>query len=153
MRANIPIENLSTAELLEDWAWLIQKSYSLVAMNNFGDMFLRDENGAIHFLELVSGTITKIAESAIKFEQSAKETENRRTWFLTILLTELEQAGMTLAKGQCFGYKIPPILGGKIEVANIEVGDISVYVSLLGQIHQQVRSAPPGTKIGGFKIR
>jgi hypothetical protein len=43
MRANISIEGLSSQELLEDWAWLLQKPFTIIAMNNFADMFLRDD--------------------------------------------------------------------------------------------------------------
>ncbi len=35
---------LSGQELLDDWKWLPKKPHTLVAMNNFGDMFLRDEH-------------------------------------------------------------------------------------------------------------
>ena len=152
MRANIPIEGLHSDELLEDWAWLIRKPCTLIAMNNFGDMFLCDENGTIDFLELASGQITNVASTTAEFQRLAAEKEMQRNWFFTDLLTELELAGMAIAKSQCFCYKVPPILGGKTETSNIEAGNIYVYSSLMGQIHQQVRNLTPGTKISGLKI-
>ena len=83
----------------------------------------------------------------------ATEKENQLTWFTSGLLTELELAGPTIANGQCLGYKIPLILGGKIEASNVEIGNIYVYTSLMGQLHQPVRKLPPGTRIRGFKIK
>jgi hypothetical protein len=153
MRANIPIEGLHSDELLVDWAWLIRKPCTLIAMSDFGDMFLCDESGRIDFLELASGQITNVACTTAEFQRLATEKENQRGWFMTSLLTELELAGVTIANSQCFCYKIPPILGGKIEASNIEVGNIYMYSSLMGQLHQQVKNLPPGTKISGFKIK
>ncbi|SRR5713226_3550546 len=152
MRANILVEGLSSEELLDDWAWLLREPYALIALNNFGDMFLRDGTGKVHFLDLAAGQITTIAESMEEFQRLSADKNCRARWFLLGLLTELDRAGMTITKGECFGFKKPPVLGGKIELSNIEITQLSVYASLMGQIHQQVRNLPPGTKIKEIKI-
>lgn len=152
MRANIPIDKLPTSELLEDWNWLLREPCTLIAMNNFADMFLRDGKGKIHLLVVTSGSLTKIAESEAEFRNFVAATENQRAWFSLDLLTELEQAGMSLAPGVCFSFKKPLVLGGARAVSNIEVAPILVYVSMMGQIHQQLVDLPPGTPIAGIKI-
>ena len=68
------------------------------------------------------------------------------------VVQSLLDAGMVLEKNQCYGYKIPPVLGGKIEVANIEPTDIAVHQGLLSQIHEQNRNLPEGTKISKFVV-
>jgi hypothetical protein len=152
MRANISLEGLSSEELLEDWAWLLRNTFTLIALNNFGDMFLRDEGGKVHFLELATGQVTTIAESMEEFQRLSEDKNYRARWFLLGLLTELDHAGMAITKGECFGFKKPPVLGGRIELSNIEITQLSVYASLMGQIHQQVRNLPPGAKIKEIKI-
>lgn len=152
MRANIALDGLSSSELLEDWAWLCEKPCELIAMTSFGDMFLRDETGGVHFLDLVSGKLSGIASSVTEFQQLVADKEKQRQRFLTDLLTEIERAGLGLSAGQCFSFKKPPALGGKVELANVEVASIPVYISLLGQIHRQIKNLPPGTKIEGIKI-
>ena len=59
---------------------------------------------------------------------------------------------MDLGLGQCYSYKLPPILNGPIEPSNIEPADLPVHFSLLGQIHRQVKDLPEGTPIHEFKI-
>lgn len=59
---------------------------------------------------------------------------------------------MSLAPGQCFSLKKPLALGGAREMSNIEIASISVYVSMMGQIHKQLKDLPPGTRVAGFKI-
>ena len=152
MRANLSIEKLFPSELLADWNWLLKRPYTLIAMSNFGDMFLCDKNGEIHLLILASGSLTKIAKSQAEFQGLVAVKDNQRVWFSLELLTELELAGLSLAPGQCFSYKKPLVLGGACEVSNIEVAPISVYVSMMGQIHQQLKALPPGTSVAGFKI-
>ncbi len=152
MRANIPIDDLSATELLGDWAWLLPKAYKLVALNNFGDMFLSNEAGKIYFLSLATGQVKRLAESSAEFQRLSADKVNQEKWFLLGLLTELERAGMKITSGQCFGFKKPPSLGGEIELSNIEVSPLYPYVSLMGQIHQHMNKLPPGAKIAGVKI-
>ena len=44
------------------------------------------------------------------------------------------------------------MLGAPIEVANVEVSDLTVALHLSGQLHQQVKDLPPGTMISGFTV-
>jgi hypothetical protein len=132
--------------------WLLKTPFKLIAMINFADMFLQDESGHIHFLDLVAGELKRVADSPTELQQLVAQKENRRRWFLTDLLTEIEHAGFSLSPGQCFGFKKPPALGGKIELSNVEIVPLEVHVSLMGQIHQQVKHYPPGTRIKSFQI-
>jgi len=152
MRANIPIERLSQIGLLADWKWLLKGSYEMIAMNHFGDMFLRQSTGEIRLLRVGSGDVEKIADSQAEFQSLLGEKEKEREWFALGLLTEIEREGMTLAPGQCFSFKKPLTLGGTMEVSNIEVTSIAIYVSLMGQLHRQLKDVPPGTRITGLRI-
>jgi len=152
MRANIPLDSLSSSELLEDWAWLCKEPYTLIAMTNFGDMFLCNESRGVLFLDLVSGELSRVADSVIEFQRLAANKEKQRHWFLTDLLTEIECAGLALSAGQCFSFKKPPALGGRIELANVETASIAVHISLMGQIHRQMKDLPQRTKIQRIKI-
>jgi hypothetical protein len=77
MRANIPIDGLSSQELLSDWQWLLKKPHIIVAMNNFGDMFLRDENGQVYFLSIAFGDLTKVANSVSELRQLTTAKQNQ----------------------------------------------------------------------------
>ena len=54
---------------------------------------------------------------------------------------------MTLGASQCYGFITAPTLGGQYETSNIERLDIAVYLSLMGQIHEQIEDLPDGAKI------
>jgi hypothetical protein len=59
---------------------------------------------------------------------------------------------MTLSANQCYGFHIPPTLGGEYEVGNVKVSDISVYIAAMGQIHSQIKDLPDGTRIRSVVI-
>lgn len=48
--------------------------------------------------------------------------------------------------------RIPPVLGGPVEVDNIGVLDFVVCVNIAGQIHDQIRGLPPGATVSGITI-
>jgi hypothetical protein len=58
-----------------------------------------------------------------------------------------------LAGMQCVGYKVPLFLGGKDHLDNLEVTDLDVYWSLLGQLRQGTQVLPPTTAISDVKRR
>jgi len=68
------------------------------------------------------------------------------------LVDHLTQSSMTLRVGQCYGYKIPPGLGGAYDISNFEVTDLDVHYTVLGQIFETIKDAPDGTKIK-FRIK
>ena len=145
--------NDSAAEtLLDDWQWLIQSKFSPVVMTALGDYFLSDETGRIHFLDLMCGECTQVAAFLEEFDALCNDRELRRRWFVGFLVMELRKLHGELEIGQCFGCKIPLSLNGKLEASNFERTDIGVHYSVLGQLQQQVKSLPPGTKIQNVRI-
>ena len=46
----------------------------------------------------------------------------------------------------------PLVLGGEAAVENLEASDFVVTMHIRGQIHDQIRGLPPGTKITGFNV-
>lgn len=51
------------------------------------------------------------------------------------------------AYDQCIGYQRPLFLGGVDEIENLEISDLDVYWHITGQLIQQTRGLPPGTRV------
>ncbi len=60
--------------------------------------------------------------------------------------------GMLLSHGQCYGWKVAPVIGGKLEFENVQAFDIAVYECIMGQVHRQVQGMPEGYVITEFKM-
>ena len=53
---------------------------------------------------------------------------------------------------KCVGYKVPLFLGGEDAISNLEITDIDVYWSLMGQLRLAARGLAPGTRIRDISI-
>jgi len=137
--------------LLDDWRWILNGRFRVVAGTKFGDWFMERPDGQVQFLDAIDGTIREVATSTVEFRSMINTQEKQEEWLLSPLVLTLHENGVVPASGQCYGFKLPPVLGGKVESDNVEVIDLRLWVSLCGQIHRQVQSLPPGTKISGFK--
>ena len=140
-------------DLLEEWRWLLGDSMQLCLVSSMGDMFLGNAEGQIFWLDAGTGQLQQVAESQPEFQQLMQRPENANQWFMPQLVGDLISSGVCLGPGQCYSYKKPPVLGGKIEPGNFEPTDLSVHFSILGQIHRQVKDLPPGTEISNIDIK
>jgi hypothetical protein len=136
--------------LLNDWRWLVNDDVQLMVVSALGDLFLKDAQGHILWLDAGAARLTQVAGSAEEFKRLMQQMEHADEWFVPQLIGDLIASGKKLAKGQCYSYKVPPMLSGKMELDNFEPTDLLVHCSMLGQIGRQIQNLPPGTKIDGF---
>ena len=57
--------------------------------------------------------------------------------------------GRAPGPSECIGYRRPLFLGGSDVVANLEVADLDVYWTIMGQLRRQAQGMPEGTRIAG----
>jgi hypothetical protein len=72
---------------------------------------------------------------------------------LTLLQWAPQQGkGVILGANEVYDLVTPPILGGSFDLGNVTAADFVVKVNLAGQLHDQLRRLPPGTKISGVSF-
>ena len=135
------------ADLLDDWKWLVPSTATVWLMNRFAELVLVLEDGGVSYLETSAGALRTIARDGEEFIVRIDEGNNANDWLMIPLVDHCVAAGMILGANQCYGFKTAPTLGGQYEIANIERSDISVYLPLMGQIHEQIKDLPDGTRI------
>lgn len=146
-------EDWPTEAMLASWQWLIGTTpYAIHRVTVVGNLFLRDPAGAILFLDTTDGQLERVADSADKFDALFDSTDNRRRFLWTAFVRELQKDSPQLNRGQCYGWKVSPCLGGEIALENMEPTDVATHVSLQGQLHEQTRSPAPGTRIDDVRI-
>jgi hypothetical protein len=148
----VRFDGFAVESLLEDWRWLVPTSHAPILMTALGDLFLLDDVGRVHFLDMIGGEMKLVASSRNEFEQKCESREHRQNWFIGSLVLELQKRHGQLAMGQCFSCKVPLSLGGQLDTENFEPCDIHVHCSVLGQIHRQTKGLPPGTIIRKVSI-
>jgi hypothetical protein len=136
-------------QALDAWQWLPIQGREPVLVTAFGDIFFSGNDG-IWFLDTLEGTFQRVCSTRTELEQLLATTEGESRYFLAGFVERACREGMTLRDGECYDFTLHPALGGKLEYGNIQPRDFVVAVHIAGQIHDQIRHVPPGTKISGF---
>lgn len=141
-------------DVLADWRWLTGPKLKLWHVTRAGDALLRSTaDNSIHFLDVVAGKVERIAENEEDFETAVAIQENADRWLMPEVVNGQEALGMLPGADECLSFKIPPILGGTLDPDNFETCCVLVHFSIAGQIHQQIKDLPPGTKIENLNIQ
>lgn len=123
-------------KLLGYWKPPLPEDFAPWLVNRFGDVFGVAPDAGVYWLEVAVGTVSKVADSREHFAQLL-DAGNAGRWLMIPLVDACGRAGMKLGPGQCYGLKIPPLLGGKYELANIEPTRLLVYYSYQAYVHKQ----------------
>jgi T6SS immunity protein Tdi1, C-terminal len=103
-------------------------------------------------LTIGTGEYEKLNISFGEFIGTVMPKEWRDLLGSSLFTAWLASGGVVPTDEQCVAHKVPLILGGSDDVSNLEVLSLRVWVSFAGQIYEQAKDLPPGTKITGFKI-
>lgn len=133
--------------LLREWTWLLPSKVTVWVMNRFGDLFLIMDDGAVHMLDVAGGTLTKLAEDRDDFCRKIDERENENHWLMIPLVDRVAAAGLKLGPGQCYGYKLPPVLGGEYTVENVAILRVAEHLGFHGSLHRQIVDVPDGGRV------
>jgi len=140
------------SELLSGWLGVLPASFTVWLVNRFGDVFTVFEDGSVHMLDVGTGVMQRLADSRDDFAARIDAGDNANHWLMIPLVDQCVAAGLTLSEDQCYGYKIPPILGGKYAVENVSTTNLSVHYSFLADIFRQTKDLPDGTRIKAVVI-
>jgi hypothetical protein len=147
----LPPNDQKMAEMISFWSWLTTENLTPVFMTKFGDWFLANDQSRVLFLDLLEGNLRDLGISTEEIQRDTVferfESEFSVGWIEVCLSHNL-----LLAPNQCYGWKVPPLLGGEFSLSNIQVFGSRVYQSLNAQIHQQLSTSPEGRKITGFTV-
>ena len=86
---------------LREWGGLVSGQVPPVFLSKFGDWYLRRPDGTTHKLDVLSGTLTVIADSPEEFRARVNTQEWQEEHLLSRLVYELHRHGRS-GPGQCF---------------------------------------------------
>ena len=145
-------DGLDFDSLLLEWRWLVPESMSPVVVSALGDLFLRDADESMHWLDTGAGKLTRVADNGDHFKELMVQSDFANEWFIPHLIGDLIESGQPLADGQCYSCDIPPGLGGEFTVDNVKPTDILIHFSMFGQIFRQIKDLPEGTPITDIRF-
>ena len=145
----IPQAGKDWRTLLSGWLPVLPPSFTLWMVNRFGDLFVVLDDETVHMLDVGVGSFKRLADSRSHFASLIGAGDNANHWLMIPLVDACVAGGLTLGPNQCYGYDIPPVLGGRYHLDNVSVTDIAVHYSFLADIYRQTRHLPEGTPVTG----
>jgi hypothetical protein len=143
----VDLEGIDVDELISEWKWAVPSGLKVVATTKFGDSFLISEDNRVVFLDTLDGSLSDCGKGNLFSDGFVEENRER---FSADWVEICIQRGMLLEAGQCYGWKVHPIIGGKFAFENIKVFSLRVYESVTGQLVRQVTGKPQGYQVTGF---
>lgn len=127
------------------WADILPARFSVLGGNLFADIFLADETGAVHMLEVSAASIARIAASEDEFRQRCIGDEDG--WLLRSLVDQCRSAGMNPSDTQCYAFTTLPLFGGGYKPDNVWLCSWSEWISYTASIYRQTKGLPDGSTV------
>jgi len=147
MKEWFQVDHLDVELLLSEWRWLCPGRMELVARNAFGDLFLRDGDGAVFWLNVAIGRLTKVSDSEAAFHEMAGTAQKREEWFAEADTQAAARRGLRPSLSQCIAFAVPLVFAERPSPDKAYIADLYESVSFLGDLHRQISSLPDGSKI------
>ena len=135
------------------WSWLVPGPWRVLVCARIGGIFLEAEGGQVRWLDIGTGFVETVAESAEAFEATLRSGDPViEEWFLPDLVEALHEAGKRPGPDEAYWAIIPPIFAeGKYVPDNMAV--VPIREQLLGSadMHKQIAQLPDGAEVR-FKV-
>jgi hypothetical protein len=149
----IPLDGLDTVRLLADWRWLVPEDFHPIHLSKFGHWFFASPDGRIHHLNIIEGSLLQVAKSRGQFEAMREDEQIRNDWLQASLVLQCDAKGLLLKPSECYGWRVHPMVGGKIELENIQVFSLGDYQALIAQSLPQWKNPKPVDSIPNLESR
>ncbi len=141
------ITNVDIDDIFSCWQWHLGEMKSLLTISLLGDLFLLGNDEAVYWLQTDTGVLTKIAGDLEQYHEFLTDEDKIDHWFLPLLIEKLLNSEKTLKENEVYSFKKLPAIGGDYSVDNMEPTDMSVHFAFSGQICEQIKDLPDGTKV------
>jgi hypothetical protein len=126
------------SKLLSFWVPPLPATLTLWLVNKLGDAFVVTQNQTIVRLELGTGVCSEVASSREQFASLLDQPQKADAWLRIHLVNACRRSGMMLTQTQCYGFRVPPTLGGRYEVSNLTPMELIDHYSYQAYLCRQV---------------
>jgi len=123
--------------LLQDWIPPLPATFAVWLVNRLGDVFIVAENESVLRLDTGAGICVEVARNREQFAQLLDAGDNAEQWLRIRVVDACRKAGMKLGAFECYGFRLPPTLGGRYEVGNLMPTNLAVHFSYQAYICKQ----------------
>jgi Domain of unknown function (DUF1851) len=110
-------------------------------------LFITLPDGSIHMLEVGSGELSRVADSRDDACAKIDEPGVAEEWLMIPVVDQLIASECVLCPGQCYSYKMLPVLGGSYAPEGRALLPIREHFGAWGSLHHQISDLPDGAQI------
>jgi len=133
-------------DFLREWSWLVPPDGTPLFISAFGDWVFGKPDGSLWVLSVLEGTYLQVARNSNEYNTFNKSADWLEKTFIAGWLPIAAGNGLEPQLDECLGWKLHPLLGGKLEVANLQLFSMPLYQSLMGQLHRQFQAVPESSR-------
>jgi len=135
------------AALLEEWRWLLPAEFTVRLLTRAGDLFIELPDGSVHLLEVGAGELRRVADCHDDARSMLPRPEVAHDWLMMPVIDQLVASGRVLGPGQCYGFRLLPVLGGGYRAQDRVVLPIREHFGACGSLHRQIADLPDGAQV------
>jgi hypothetical protein len=131
--------------LRRSWAWALLEPKRVLDQNCFGNLLVELVDGTIWRVCPEDLTVSKVADSAAHLASLWADDEFQVDWLVESWVKIAQSTLGPLEEGQCYGFKIWPVLGGTYDAQNMAIKSLCEWLDVSGDVARQAKDLPPGT--------
>lgn len=143
----LPSSEAAIDVLHTHWAWALSGSARLIAQNHFGNLLVELIDRSVWRICPEDLSASKLAESAAELSVLWADDEFKADWTVENWVDAAKSKLGQLGEGQCYGFRVWPVLGGEYSAENMVVKSLVEWLAVSGDVGRQVKDLPPGTPI------
>jgi hypothetical protein len=137
----------SAAEAMLDtirraWGWTGLDPVEVMEANAFGNIIVRAADGAYWRICPEAWSCERVARDAGEFAALSGGEEFRTDWEMARLVEMARQELGPLPEGRCYCLKLPAVVGGKYEAANLGTASPEELIAFSGAMAEQIKDVP-----------
>jgi Domain of unknown function (DUF1851) len=138
---------LDWSALLAEWRWLLPQEFSVWLFTRTGDLFITLPDGSIHVLDVGAGELRRVADNRADACVKIDDPKVADDWLMIPVVDQLVASGCVLGSGQCYSYRVVPVLGGSYALEGRVLLPIREHFGAWGSLHRQVAALPDGAQM------
>jgi hypothetical protein len=135
---------------LAAWQWIGLDGLDPWFTTALGDVFFTSDDG-VYWLDITAGELTQPFAGPEEAKRVLATEEGMDEYLLAGLVFAAAEEGLEADGSRILGFKVPPVLEGEFEVANIEVVELEDALTAAGKLHDQIKDLPDGAEIPGYE--
>jgi hypothetical protein len=138
--------------LRANWSWAFSNPIRVIERNRFGNLLVQIGDGSIWRVCPEDLAASQVAPSEADLETVWADEEFQADWESEAWIDAAETALGRLGQGQCYGFKMWPVLGAPYDVENMVIKLMVDWLAASGDVGRQVKDLPDGTQVR-FDVR